>query len=246
MYTANPDDYANELEDTYRILNEKVRNGCGLRTHGCVQHGMNGKDADLCDRGQCVVTELVPVDDPKTAGYRIDICLRLYATICAPCSEGFDYEAVINNATEEDLEYFSSIDADPREIEGLFERNAEDRAYVIIDKLVEYYREQALHIVSDPSGLEAQRDDPFAVMWNDNAWEGGIDVTLSVPLTADECEAFETHEYDDALLDDISERIVTEIFDANKGGTSERDALKRWEEWVYFCNTEINKLDCYF
>jgi len=252
MYTANPDDdYVDELAVTYHILNEKVRNDRALRNHGRVQHGMNGKDADLYGCGQCVVTELVPVDDPKSAGFRIDICLQLYATICAPSVEGFNYEAVIKNASEEDLEYFASIDADPREIEGLFEKNPEqhpdayDRAYVIIDKLVEYYCEQAMFIVSDLSGLEAQRGDPFAVMWNDDAWEGGIDVTLSVPLTDDECQAFETHEYDDELLDDISNRIATEIYDANKGGTPERDALKRWEEWVSFCNTEINKLDCY-
>jgi hypothetical protein len=253
MYTADPYDYdyADELADTYHILNEKVRNDCALRNHGRAQHGMNGKDADLYGRGQCVVTDLVPVDDPKSAGFRIDIRLRLYATICAPCGEGFNYEAVIKNASEEDIEYFASIDADPREIEGLFEQNpeqhpdADDRAYAIIDKLVEHYCDQATFIVSDTSGLEAQRGDPFAVMWNDNAWEGGIDITLSVPLTSDECEAFETHEYDDELLDDISERIATEIYDANKGGTPERDALKCWEEWVSFCNTEINKLDCY-
>jgi hypothetical protein len=232
------------MKDTYRILNEKVRNDRALRGYGRRDHGMNGKDADLESCGQCVVTELVPVNDPKSAGFRIDICLRLYATICAPCNEWFNYEAVIKNASEEDIQYFASIDADPREIKGVFEKNPE-QAYAIIDKLVEYYCEQAMFIVSDGDGLEAQRGDPFAVMWNDDAWEGGIDVTLSVPLTADECDALESHEYDDELLDTLAKRIATEIYEANKGGTPERDALKLWEEWVAFCNTEINKLDCY-
>lgn len=242
-YLSDPLDYCDELANTYRILNEKVRQDCAIRGYGRRDHGMNGKDADLEGVGQCVVTELVPVAPTNSEDLRIDIKLRLYATICAPSGESFDHEAVIQNASPEELAYFKSVGADPREIDW---DKDEDAAYAITDKLADYYCEQAAFIVSDTDAIEAQRGDPFAVMWNDNAWEGGIDVTLSVPLTADECDALESHEYDDELLDTLAKRIATEIHDANKGGTPERDALKCWEEWVSRCNQEINKLGCYF
>jgi len=241
-YLSDPSDYREELEETYRILNERVRQDRALRGYGRGDHGMNGKDADLDEFGQCVVTELVPLASTNSADLRIEIKLRLYATICSPSAESFNYEAVIQNASPDEMEYFRSIGADPRAINWDKDENA---AYRIINTLVDYYGEQAYFIVCDTDALEAQRGDPFAVMFNDDAWEGGINVTLSVPLTPDECDALESHEYDDELLDTLAKRIATEIYEANKGGTPERDALKLWEEWVSWCNTEINKLGCY-
>lgn len=46
-------------------------------------------------------------------------------------------------------------------------------------------------------------------------------------------------------LDKVAKRIATEIYDANDGGTPERDRLKRFEEEVGLCNDLINGLECY-
>lgn len=46
-------------------------------------------------------------------------------------------------------------------------------------------------------------------------------------------------------LDKVADRIATEIYDANKGGTPERDRLKRFEEEVGLCNDQICQLECY-
>jgi hypothetical protein len=81
-------------------------------------------------------------------------------------------------------------------------------------------------------------------MWDgDSSWDGGTDVVLHVPLTVDEYDLIESG--DQETLELIAERISTEIWEANKGGTPQRDRLKRFEEEVGLCNDMINELECY-
>ena len=46
-------------------------------------------------------------------------------------------------------------------------------------------------------------------------------------------------------LDKVAKRIAREIWDGNKGGTTERDRMKQFEEEVGLCNDMINQLECY-
>lgn len=222
----NPDLYPHHLDEVDGTFLDKL-----LRHHRC--------HADLESCGQCVIEQIYAHDehlngDPNKMKVTID--LRLYATICAPSGEDFNYEAVIENEDEETLAYFASIGADPRTIEDDWETN-EDEAYRKIDKLVEYYRQQAEFIMTDITFC----DDPFAVMWNDDAWEGGIDVTLETYITPEEWEEVDREEPDPDVLDDIELRLYKAI----ENGGEQVPAMTQWESAVYNANERINKLNCY-
>lgn len=242
-HDSDPNEGVDELALIDEALNTHVRQGCALRGDGRRGHGMNGKDADLTGCGQCVVTELRAVDPTDSPDLKIEIDLRLYATVCAPSAECFDHEAVIKNESSEALDYFTSIGADPRLID--WEDDSKEGAnFEIIEKLADHYQEQAALTITGFSTHDGPTDDPFAIMWNDDAWEGGINVTLEVPMSCDEAEALESGG-EVEVYDTIASRIATEIYAANEGGTSERDKLKRWEEGIAEWNREINKLGCY-
>jgi hypothetical protein len=230
--SATPDDSPNQT------INDKLCDGTILIDYGKAGHGMNGKHADLDSCGQCLVTELVTVDPVGADNMRIDIHLRLYATICAPSYDSIDYDGLKAKASPESKEFlreYYGVDLDTLDINDDSPENEEK-----IEKIVDYFREQAESIVCD---MNATPDDPFAIMWNDDAWEGGIDVTLSVPLTVDEYDEIE--DGNEETLDIVARRIYDEILDGNKGGTPERDRMKIWEEEIALCNKMINELECY-
>jgi hypothetical protein len=228
-----PDDTPNQT------INEKLCDGTVLIGYGKRGHGMNGKDADLDRIGQCVVRQLVTEDPIGSDTLRIAIHLRLYACICAPSYGGIAFEDQRNRWDPELKEYFRDghgVDIDNIDWENWDDPATEHAAEVI----VEHFREQAYHIVCDMDPC----DDPYGFMWDgDSSWDGGTDVVLHAPLTVDEYDLIESG--DQETLELIAERISTEIWEANKGGTPQRDRLKRFEEEVGLCNDMINELECY-
>lgn len=231
--TRQPEDSAPD-----QTINEKLCDGTVLIGYGKRGHGMNGKDADLDRIGQCLVTSLVTEDPVGASDLRIAINLRLYVSICAPSYDSIDFEKVKNTEDPTLREFFK--DHLGVDLDGLDPEDDSPETEAALEKIVDFYREQAEGIVC---GMNATPGDPFAIMWNDDAWEGGIDVTLHVPLTVDEYEAIEAG--DQATLDSIAKRINTEIYDANEGGTPERDRLKLWEKEIGLCHDLINNLDCF-
>lgn len=230
MSIDNPTDNAPN-----QTINDKLCDGTILIGYGTRGHGMNGKDADIDRIGQCLVTSLETVDPIGANSMRVDIHLRLYASICAPSGGSFDFEALRENAGPDLREYFKDAGID---IDTL-EEDSED-SYDKLETVVEYFKEQAGYIAE---GADPCPDECMAFMWNDDCWDGGTDITLSVPLSVEEYEAIEAG--DDKTLAIIAKRIDQEICDGNKGGTPERDRMKRFEEEVGMWNDGINKLGCY-
>lgn len=223
-----------------QTINEKLCDGTILIGYGKPGHGMNGKDADLDRIGQCLVTSLVTIDPTGAKDLRIDIHLRLYASVCAPSSESFNFKALRENASHDLREYFSALGIDIDTLEDEIKSDTSE-AWEKLDTVVEYFRDQA--------GLIAEGADPcpgdwMAFMWNDDAWEGGTDITLSVPLTVDEYEEIEAG--NEETLATIGDRINAEIYAGNEGGTPERDKMQKFEEEVGLWNDLINKLECYY
>jgi len=220
-----------------QTINDKLCDGTILIGYGKRGHGMNGKDADLDRIGQCCVTSLVTVDPIGATDMRVDIHLHLYASICAPSGENFNFEALRKNAGPDLRDYFKNQGVDIDTLEAEIEADAPwDR----LETVVNYFQDQAGYIAegADPCPWE-----PMAFIWNDDCWEGGTDIMLSVPLTLDEYEEIE--EDNEETLKLIAERIHREILDGNKGGTPERDKMKRFEDEVGLWNDLINKLECY-
>ncbi len=234
MAGATPDDAPKQT------INEKLCDGTILIGYGKRGHGMNGKDADLDRIGQCCVTQLVTEDPVGADTMRVAIHLRLYASICAPSYDGIDFAALHEWWSDGIKKFFNDhhkVDIEKIDWEN-WDAPETDKA---CDTIVEHFREQATLIVC---GMDPCPGDPFAFMWDgDGAWDGGTDVVLHVPLTVDEYDAIESG--DEGTLDTVAQRIDTEICEANKGGTPERDRLKRFEEEVGLCNDLINKLECY-
>ena len=222
-----------------QTINEKLCDGTILIGYGRAGHGMNGKDADLDRIGQCLVTQLETVADGEKM--RVYIHLRLYASICAPSAEGMNLEAVRENASPELREYFMELGVNIDTLEDEINQDTPE-AWEKLEKVVDYFQEQA--------GLIAEGADPcphdcMAFMWNDDCWDGGTDITLSVPLSIKEYEEIEAGNAE--TLETIGDRIDQEITeDGNKGGTPERDRMKLFEEEVGLWNDSINQLECYF
>ena len=234
MNTADAPD-----EGPNQTINDNLCDGTILIGYGKQGHGMNGKDADLGRIGQCLVTKLETVDPTGEEEMRVDIHLRLYCSICAPSCEGMNIETVKKNASPELLEFFKGQGVD---IDKLIDSDFDDPDhYEQLQIVVDYFQDQAQEIVCGMHH-DTTRGDPFAIMWNDDAWEGGIDVKLTVPLSLEEYEAIEEGQSVD--LREVGDRISKEI-DGNEGGTPERDAMKLWEETIGEANDMINKLECY-
>ena len=227
--------YTYEIEQT---INDKLCDGTILIGYGKPGHGMNGKNADLDPVGQCLVKSLETVDSVDAKNMKVLIHLHIYATVCAPSGESMNLEAVKENACPKLREYFLTKGVDlNRTEEELYD---DETAF---ETIVDYFQKEAGYIAecADPCPT-----DWLTFMWNDDAWEGGTNITLEVPLSVDEYEAIESGEDCGAeALDDIAKRIATEISDANQGGTPERDKLKRFEEEVALWNKKLNQLQCY-
>lgn len=222
-----------------QTINEKLCDGTILIGYGRRGHGMNGKDADLDRIGQCLVTELVTEDPTGADSMRVAINLRLYACICAPSYDGIEFDKLSERLNAEYKEFFKEyheLDIDAVNW-GDWDAPGTEKAVSVV---VAHFRDQATEIVCE---MNPCPNDPFAFMWNDDCWDGGTDITLHVPLSVDEYEAIEAG--DQTTLDLIAERISQEIWDGNKGGTPERDRMKRFEEEVGMCNDMINELECY-
>lgn len=227
--------YTDEIEQT---INDKLCDGTILIGYGKCGHGMNGKDADLDSVGQCLVKSLETVDPIGAEDMKVLIHLHIYATVCTPSVESVNLEAVKENASPKLKEYFLGRGVDLNRTE---EELYDDKA--AFDTIVDYFQDQADYIAESANPCP---QDWKAFMWSDDAWEGGTDITLEVPLTVDEYDAIESGEDCGVeALDDVAKRIATEIYDANQGGTPERDKLKRFEEEVALWNKLINKLECY-
>lgn len=223
-----------------QTINAKLCDGTTLIGWGKRGHGMNGKDADIDRIGQCCVTSLETVDPLGAKEMRVDIHLRLYASIGSPSYDSVDLEALKENAPAELREFFKEyleVDLEALDVTNYDAPEVEEAQ----EKLVEYFREQATEIVC---GMDPCPGDCMAFMWDgDEAWDGGTDITLSVPLSVDEYEEIEAG--NEETLTTVGQRIADEIYAANEGGTPERDRLKRFEEEVGLCNDLINKLECY-
>jgi len=170
---------------------------------------------------------------------RVDIHLHLYASVCAPTGESFNFEALRENASPELREYFKERGVDIDTLESECEQDTPE-AWDKLDTVVDYFKEQAGYIAE---GANPCPDDCMAFMWNDDCWDGGTDITLSVPLSLDEYEAIE--DGDEEILGNVGQRIANEIYEGNKGGTPQRDRMKRFEEEVGLWNDLINQLECY-
>lgn len=227
-----------------QTINEKLCDGTILIGYGKPGHGMNGKHADLDRIGQCLVTQLVTEDPVGADSMRVAIHLRLYASICSPSWDGIDFDE-LKTWMDRDIKRFfrehHKIDINKIETAALDNPRRAKAMEWKLEKIVEHFREQAVEIVC---GMDPCPGDPFAFMWDgDGAWDGGTDIVLHVRLTVDEYELIE--EGDQEALDLVAGRIAQEIYDANDGGTPERDRLKRFEEEVGLCNDMINQLECY-
>jgi hypothetical protein len=181
MASATPDDSPNQT------INSLLCDGTILIGYGKPGHGMNGKHADLDRVGQCLVKNLVTVDPVGAATMRVDIHLHLYACVCAPSGQNIQISTVRKNASPDLKEYFRGIGVDIDTLED--EINADTpEAWEKFGKVVGHFQEQAGYIAE---GANPCPDDPFAFMWNDECWEGGTDITLTVPLTVDEYDSIE-------------------------------------------------------
>jgi hypothetical protein len=76
-----------------QTINKKLCDGTILIGYGKVGHGMNGKDADLSNAGQCLVKRLDTVDPVHADNMRIDIFISQYASVCEPYTDEMDEEA---------------------------------------------------------------------------------------------------------------------------------------------------------
>jgi hypothetical protein len=215
-----------------QTINEKLCDGTILIGYGKRGHGMNGKDADLDRVGQCKLTELKTVEDGDN--FKIEIELSLYVCICSPSFDGIEFRNLRDTCGKETKEFF--LKHYKIDLNKVDEESDEET----LDKIVDFWQEQATEIVM---GMNATPGDPFAIMWGGDSWDGGITVTLEVPLSAQEYEEIESG--NEETLGVIANRINTEIYAGNEGGTPERDRMKQWEEEVGLCNDLINKLECY-
>lgn len=222
-----------------QTINDKLCDGTILIGYGKRGHGMNGRDADLDRIGQCLVKSLTTIAPEGCDHYKVLINLRLYASICAPTGEGIWWEELNESVSPELREFFKDHHGiDLATID--WEKDGEtphgplgETPYEIVE---EYFMEQATSIVC---GMAPVGD----FMFNDDCWDGGTDITLEVPLSVGEHEAIEAGDTD--TLDTVAARIAKEIYDANEGGTPERDRLKLFEEEVGMVNDIINGLECY-
>lgn len=71
-----------------------------IRGHGRIDHGMNGKDADLDCRGQCSVQSVIITDPVKSDTMFIEIELYRYANICTPTHEDEKTEQQLQDMAE--------------------------------------------------------------------------------------------------------------------------------------------------
>jgi hypothetical protein len=222
-----------------QTINDKLCDGTILIGYGKRGHGMNGRDADLDRIGQCLVKSLTTIAPEGCDHYKVLINLRLYASICAPTGEGIWWEELNESVSPELREFFKDHHGiDLATID--WEKDGEtphgplgETPYEIVE---EYFMEQATSIVC---GMAPVGD----FLFNDDCWDGGTDITLEVPLSVGEHEAIEAGDTD--TLDTVAARIAKEIYDANEGGTPERDRLKLFEEEVGMVNDMVNGLECY-
>lgn len=182
MAKADPDDSPNQT------INRLLCDGTILIGYGKRGHGMNGKDADLDRVGQCLLTSLETVDPVHADNMGVLINLRLYVTISAPSYDGIDWDKVrsIPDTNPNLAAFFAEhhgIDLGTLDID-----DESDEGMAKVESVIDHFREQAEGIVC---GMDAAPGDPFAFMWNEESWDGGIDVQLEVPLSVDEYEAIE-------------------------------------------------------
>lgn len=87
--TASPHDD----EEPNQTINEKLCDGTILIGYGKPGHGMNGKDADRGEIGQCCLKQLVTRDPVRSDSMKVEIHLHLYASVCEPHLEIGDEES---------------------------------------------------------------------------------------------------------------------------------------------------------
>jgi len=91
----NPD-----TDSVNQHIAEQLLNGKCLKGHGKVQHGMNGKDADLDPAGQCVIEEINIIDPVKSETMFIELHIARYANICTPTDDDEQREEVLQQCAE--------------------------------------------------------------------------------------------------------------------------------------------------
>lgn len=93
---SNPDlDNVNQFIAT-ELLQDRVIKGYGKRGHG-----MNGKDADLDEYGQCIVEEMYITDPVHSETMFIEMKINRYASICTPTDDDEVREEKLQNMAEE-------------------------------------------------------------------------------------------------------------------------------------------------
>lgn len=91
----NPD-----MENVNQFIAEQLLFNKTIKGYGKVGHGMNGKDADLDDGGQCVVDEIFIIDPVKSNTMFIEMHIERYASICTPCHDDEEKEIEMQEVAE--------------------------------------------------------------------------------------------------------------------------------------------------
>jgi hypothetical protein len=92
----NPDNECTNQDIAIALLDNKTIKGYGRR-----QHGLNGKDADLDNAGQCAVDQIAIIDPNGADTMFIRIYLNRYASICQPTDDDEYREAAMQKIAEE-------------------------------------------------------------------------------------------------------------------------------------------------
>lgn len=194
-----------------------------IRGYGKPGHGMNGKDADLDRVGQCVVNkaECRLKDDDGTPV--VDLHLRLYASICAPCYGNLDhYRSIMPYEVERQLKAAIDIDLDDD------------------DALIKLLREQAEVIVR---GMDPETGD---FMWDgDGSWDGGVDVVLECalnPATLYALAGARRGDFVKSLWEEVAEGLYDCLTERDDNGNHPHPDIARFEHEVGLANDRINQL----
>ena len=76
-----------DMENVSQSIAELLLDRKTIRGHGKPGHGMNGKDADLDEGGQCVIEEINIIDPVGSDTMFMELVILRYANICAPTDE---------------------------------------------------------------------------------------------------------------------------------------------------------------
>jgi hypothetical protein len=89
-----------DLENLDQYIANQLLDNKTIKGYGKAGHGMNGKDADLDDVGQCTVEDIFIVDTVDSDTMFIELHINRYASICSPTDDDEDKEEFMVDAAE--------------------------------------------------------------------------------------------------------------------------------------------------